>query len=72
MVLDKYHPFLCMIVERGVIGLKKKKVSSKRIQKTVKSVRAVSKNNIWGVDKDFILIVGGAFVLIVFGMMLFF
>lgn len=54
---------------------KAKAVSAKKTVKTVKTVKAVkahSKNHVWGVDKEFILIVGGAFVLIVFGLMLFY
>lgn len=51
---------------------KAKAVSAKKTVKTVKAVKAHSKNHVWGVDKEFILIVGGAFVLIVFGLMLFY
>lgn len=51
---------------------KVKATSSKRTVKTVKAVKSHSNKHVWGVDKEFILIVGGAFVLIVFGLMLFY
>lgn len=49
-----------------------KKAKAVSAKKSVKAVKTNSKNHVWGVDKEFILIVGGAFVLIVFGLMLFY
>jgi hypothetical protein len=59
------------MAKKKVVKSKSRRASTSHKVKTSKSYSILSgKRHVWGLDHDFIMIVGGAFVLVMLGMMI--